>query len=179
MDKEKIIKDYMKKLGISREEAEQLYEDDLEDFIGEEGEAMTEKAKAIKIRGDGEEKKKKSTKERKVDEAKKEILGRLHKSLETFVKITNVKTETEISFVYNDENYTLKLTKHRPKKQSIGRLHKLQPVFLCNFTIDKNFYMWYNGRAAYWRAAPFCLSIGILHKFFRESLCNILLDFFP
>ena len=52
MDKEKIIKDYMKKLGISREEAEQLYEDDLEDFIGEEGEAMTEKAKAIKIRGD-------------------------------------------------------------------------------------------------------------------------------
>ena len=116
MDKEKIIKDYMKKLGISREEAEQLYEDDLEDFIGEEGEAMTEKAKAIKIRGDGEEKKKKSTKERKVDEAKKEILGRLHKSLDTFVKITNVKTETEISFVYNDENYTLKLTKHRPKK---------------------------------------------------------------
>ena len=72
MDKEKIINDYMKKLGISREEAEQLYEDDLEDFIGEEGEAMTEKAKAIKIRGDGEEKKKKSTKERKVDEAKKE-----------------------------------------------------------------------------------------------------------
>ena len=70
----------MKKLGISREEAEQLYEDDLEDFIGEEGEAMTEKAKAIKIRGDGEEKKKKSTKERKVDENKKAILDKLHKT---------------------------------------------------------------------------------------------------
>ena len=152
MDKEKIINDYMKKLGISREEAEQLYEDDLEDFIGEEGEAMTEKAKAIKIRGDGEEKKKKSTRERKIDEAKKEILDRMHKSLETFVIITNVKTETEISFIYNDEKYTLKLTKHRPKKQSIDRLHKSQPVFLCIFTIDKNFYMWYNWRPANYRA---------------------------
>ena len=116
MDKEKIINDYMKKLGISREEAEQLYEDDLEDYIGEDGEEMTEKAKAIQHREQGEKSRKKSTRERKIDEAKKEILDRMHKSLETFVIITNVKTETEISFIYNDENYTLKLTKHRPKK---------------------------------------------------------------
>jgi hypothetical protein len=116
MDKEKIIADYMKKLGISREEAEQLYEDDLEDFIGEEGEAMTQKAKAYQHRESGEKKKTKSTRERKIDEAKKEILDKMYKSLETFVIITNVKTETEISFIYNDEKYTLKLTKHRPKK---------------------------------------------------------------
>ena len=37
----------------------------------------------------------------------------LEKAIEFFEKEYE---ETEISFVYNDENYTLKLTKHRPKK---------------------------------------------------------------
>ena len=44
-EKEKTILDYMQKLDISREEAEQLFEDDENDFIGEEGEQMTEQAK--------------------------------------------------------------------------------------------------------------------------------------
>ena len=48
MTKEQIIADYMKKLKISKEEAEQLYEDDLADYIGEEGEEMTQKAKEIR-----------------------------------------------------------------------------------------------------------------------------------
>lgn len=116
MTKEQQIKEYMVKLKISREEAEQLWEDDQEDFIGEEGEAMTKKAKEIKRYEKADKPKSKSKKERKVDENKKAILDKLHKALETFVKITNVKTETEISFVYNDENYTLKLTKHRKKE---------------------------------------------------------------
>ena len=135
----------MTKLKISREEAEQLWEDDQEDFIGEEGEAMTRKAKEVK-RYERKENtnKSKTKKERKIDENKKLILDKLHKTLETFVKITNVKTETEISFVYNDENYTLKLTKHRKEKQSIDKLHKMQLVFLLHFTIDKTKEMWYN-----------------------------------
>jgi hypothetical protein len=29
---------------------------------------------------------------------------------------TAIKTETELAFTYNGELYTLKLTKHRPKK---------------------------------------------------------------
>ena len=116
MTKEQEIQKHMKLLGISREEAEQLWEDDQNDFIGEEGEEMTQKAKEIKRYEKGDKPKAKAKKERKVDENKKVILGKLHKALETFVKITNVKTETEISFVYNDEEYTLKLTKHRPKK---------------------------------------------------------------
>lgn len=114
--KEKEIKNYMKKLGISREEAEQLWEDDQEDYIGEEGEQMTQKAKEIKRYEKGEKPKSKTKKERQIDENKKLILDNLHNVLETFVKITNRKTETEISFVYNDENYTLKLTKHRKEK---------------------------------------------------------------
>ena len=48
MDKEKQILSYMKSLKISREEAEQLWEDDQADYIGEEGEEMTKKAKEIK-----------------------------------------------------------------------------------------------------------------------------------
>lgn len=116
MDKEKIIKDYMIKLKISREEAEQLYEDDEADFIGEAGEEMTKKAKENQHREKGEKPRKKSTKERKIDETKQYLLGIMTKALEPLVKITNIKTETEISFVYNDENYTLKLTKHRKEK---------------------------------------------------------------
>ena len=116
MTKEQQIKSYMTKLKISREEAEQLWEDDQEDYIGEVGEEMTKKAKEVKRYEKADKPKSKSKKERKVDENKKAILDKLHKALETFVKITNVKTETEISFVYNDENYTLKLTKHRKKE---------------------------------------------------------------
>ena len=114
--KEKTIQNYMKNLGISREEAEQLWEDDQEDYIGEEGEQMTQKAKEIKRYEKSEKPKGKVKKERQIDENKKLILDNLHNVLETFVKITNRKTETEISFVYNDENYTLKLTKHRKEK---------------------------------------------------------------
>lgn len=116
MTKEEQIKSYMTKLKISREEAEQLWEDDQEDYIGEVGEEMTKKAKEIKRYEKADKPKSKSKKERKVDENKKAILDKLYKALETFVKITNVKTETEISFVYNDENYSLKLTKHRKKE---------------------------------------------------------------
>ena len=116
MTKEEQIKSYMTKLKISREEAEQLWEDDQEDYIGDAGEEMTKKAKEIKRYEKADKPKSKSKKERKIDENKLLILDKLHKTLETFVKITNRKTETEISFVYNDESYTLKLTKHRKEK---------------------------------------------------------------
>lgn len=127
MDKEKIIKDYMKKLGISREEAEQLYEDDLEDFIGEEGEAMTEKAKAIKIRGDSEEKKKKTTRQPKIDELKVSILEYIADRMQSrhccveedewdFDEIFIKNPQKEITFMVDNCEYSLTLTKHRPKK---------------------------------------------------------------
>lgn len=116
MTKEQEIQKHMKVLGISRKEAEQLWEDDQNDFIGEEGEEMTRKAKEVKRYEQADKPRKKATKERKIDENKKYLLGILHKALEPIVKITEVKTETEIKFVHNDEEYTLKLTKHRPKK---------------------------------------------------------------
>ena len=127
MDKEKMIADYMKKLGISREEAEQLYEDDLEDYIGEEGEAMTQKAKAYQHRESGEKKRAKSTRQPKIDELKVSILeyiadkmasrhGLIEEDEWDFDEIFIKNPQKEITFLVDNCEYSLTLTKHRPKK---------------------------------------------------------------
>lgn len=113
------IEKFMQKLGISYEEAVQLMEDDEEDFIGEEGEEMTKKAKinSATERVQGEKPKKKAVKERKVDEEKGYILSCLRDALGGMgVENVSTKTETEVSFTLNGNSYTLKLTKHRPPK---------------------------------------------------------------
>lgn len=116
MSKEDTIKKYMNSLKISRAEAEQLFEDDAEDFIGAEGEEMTAKAKANGVI-ERQVKKKRPPRERKVDTEKGYILNCVKGLVEEIGgNDTSVKTETELSFVYNGNNYTLKLTKHRPPK---------------------------------------------------------------
>ncbi len=60
-----------------------------------------------------------TTKERKVDENKKLLLNCCRVLLEGMkAEIVNVKTETEISFLYEGESFTFKLVKHRPPKNS-------------------------------------------------------------
>lgn len=55
--------------------------------------------------------------ERKVDNIKKQLLDGCKSSIETAGgTVTAEKTETEITFDYNGETYTLKLTKHRKAK---------------------------------------------------------------
>ena len=115
-EKEKIILDYMKKLDISRQEAEQLFEDDENDFIGEEGEQMTEQAKKVGRHYEQKGERKKSTRERKVDTDKHELMQCVKFGIEKIVQNLQVKTENECSFVYNDCEYSLKIIKHRPKK---------------------------------------------------------------
>ena len=115
-EKEKAILDYMKKLDISREEAEQLFEDDENDFIGEEGEQMTEQAKKVGRRYEQKGERKKSTRERKVDEDKQIIMQNIENSLLEIVQSLQIKTENECSFSYNGCEYSLKIIKHRPKK---------------------------------------------------------------
>ena len=69
---------------------------------------------------DEEEKKTVTTPPRKIDEDKKYILEFIHQNFNTQIKdIKNVtmKTETELSFDYKDNSYTLKLVKHRPNKK--------------------------------------------------------------
>jgi transcription antitermination factor NusG len=118
MTREQQIEQYMKSLKISREEAEQLYEDDQADFIGEEGEEMTSKAKEIRRYEKADEKKVRKPRERKVDEEKGRLLRNIKGLLEGLgADITSVKTETEISFNFNGSQYSVKLTKHRPPKK--------------------------------------------------------------
>ena len=73
----------MKSLGISKEEAEQLIEDDENDFIGEDGELMTQKAKENRHREESGKERRKSTRENKIDPVKMEIIMFLSNAMES------------------------------------------------------------------------------------------------
>ena len=102
---EKLIQSIMKDLECSREDAEEVAK-------------MEMKAKGLKRYEQAEKPRKKAERERKVDEVKKEIIDELVACISKNIgKVTKVKTETEIDFVYADEEFTLKLTRHRKKKE--------------------------------------------------------------
>ena len=89
---------------VTREEAEEMAE-------------MEIKANGIKRYEKSDKPRKKTTRERKVDETKKKILL----GCKCFIEglggvVVSIKTETEVKFSFEGEEYTLKLTKHRPKK---------------------------------------------------------------
>ena len=117
--KEKEILNYMKTLDLTREEAEQLWEDDNSDEMLPEQAELTEKAKCLgRHMGESTKERKPREKVRKVDEEKKIILEQLAETLNSLkAEIMAVKTETEITFKYNGNEYTVKLTKHRPPKK--------------------------------------------------------------
>lgn len=119
MDKEKAIQNYMKSLGISREDAEQLWEDDQTDYIGEQGEEMTLKAKEIRRYEQSAEKKERKPREKKLDEDKVKIINFLQRvMIDSDALNVEVKNEQrEITFIFNDAEYSLTLTKHRPPKK--------------------------------------------------------------
>lgn len=112
MSKEETIKKYMESLEISREEAEQLWQDDQDDVIGEEGEELQAKANTVKPKAE-RKRRKSEPKERKVDGLKLSILSALIPTLEQFGEVVFRKTETEMDFVVNGVTYTIKLTKHK------------------------------------------------------------------
>lgn len=90
---------------VTREEAEEMAKMEIN--------ANSERRYEMK-----EEKKERKPKERKVDMDKKYLLDHCYTRLmaETNAHDFNIKTETELSFIFNGSEYTLKLTKHRPKK---------------------------------------------------------------
>ena len=115
MDKEKQILQYMEKLQISREGAEQLWNDDQEDFIGDNGEEMTKKAKEIKrYEKSADTPKERAPREKKIDVEKVAILQILQKALnDNGYNVTVVNEQKEISF----DSFSVTLTKHRPPKK--------------------------------------------------------------
>ena len=127
MTKEQQIENYMKSLQISRAEAEQLYEDDKEDFIGEEGEEMTKKAKEVRRYEKADKSKSKKKREVKLDEMKIEIIKFLENAMDgrhrwieedewNFENVIVKNPQKEITFVVNGCEYSLNLIKHRPPK---------------------------------------------------------------
>ena len=127
MTKEQTIQDYMNKLKISREEAEQLFEDDQADYIGEEGEEMTKKAKKVKRYEKADKPKERKKREVKLDEMKIEIIKFLENAMDgrhrwieedewDFENVIVKNPQKEITFVVNGCEYSLNLIKHRPPK---------------------------------------------------------------
>ena len=110
MDKEKLIARIMKECAqdgepVTREEAEEMAE-------------MEIKANGIKHYEKSDKPRKTVKKERKVDATKKRLLMDCKILLEGLgAEILGVKTETEVTFTFEDEEYSLKLIKHRPKKK--------------------------------------------------------------
>ncbi len=108
-DKEKLIEQIMRECEkdgepVTRAEAEEMAE-------------MEIKAGGLKRYEKSDKPRKQSTRERKVDPTKKKILTNCRVLLQGMgADIASVKTETEITFTFEGEEYSLKLVKHRPKK---------------------------------------------------------------
>ena len=119
LTKEQEILKNMQVLKISREEAEQLWEDDHSEEVLPEVAEMEKKARKIKNYVSSQEKhKKKVVKERKVDETKGRLLSDVKVLIEGLgATETALETETELHFTFEGEKYTFKLTKHRPPKK--------------------------------------------------------------
>ena len=111
------IQHNMKALGISEKEAIDMWLDDNDYTENEVVEELTKKAKSVKRYEQAEKPRKKTVKERKVDEEKKHLINILVTSLNGEVSNISVKNEAEISFICNENSYTIKLVKHRPPKK--------------------------------------------------------------
>lgn len=109
MTKEKLIEEIMRECEkdgepVTKEEAEEMAELELKASGTRHYEKSDKPRKTVK-------------KERKVDETKKRILTDCKVLLEGLgANVTTMKTETEITFIFENEEYSLKLVKHRPKK---------------------------------------------------------------
>lgn len=102
---EKLIQEIMKDLKCSREDAEEVAK-------------MEVKAKGLKRYEQSDKPRKKIEREVKLDENKVKIINFLERVL-TSSDALNVKIKNpqrEITFIFEDEDYSVTLTKHRKKK---------------------------------------------------------------
>lgn len=118
IEKEQEIQRHMQVLGLTREQAEQLWEDDNSDYVSEEMAEMERKAKANRRYEQSDKPRAKAKREVKVDEEKVKIIDFLMRVLaDSDVSQLEVKNpQREIAFQLNGEDYSLTLTKHRVKK---------------------------------------------------------------
>ena len=113
-EKEKTIQTYMEKLDLTREEAEQMWQDEQDDNLPE----LTAEQKAVEkemMRADRKKEDKPRTRERKPDADKREIMKTLDGALRDLVDsvVVIINPEREIEFEYNGNLYRLTLSKPR------------------------------------------------------------------
>lgn len=119
----KRINELMTALGCTHEEAiEMIKEDEAIDkmSMSEVNSDLTDsQKKAIKsVTKVGTKKKTKINRERKIDEVKKQIINNVRVLIEGMGAVTEpLKNETDLHFTYEDNRYSIKLTKHRPPKK--------------------------------------------------------------
>ena len=127
MTKEQEIQKHMQILGLTREQAEQLWEDDNSDFVSEEMAEMERKAKANRRYEQSDKPRAKTKKEPKIDQEKANILVEIESSMISrhsivdegewdFENVVIANPQREITFRVGENEYSLVLTKHRPKK---------------------------------------------------------------
>ena len=113
------IRKNKKEFDLSDEDAVRMFFEDWE-YIESGSKVKIERVPDLKQKKEyakSEKARKATPKERKVDETKKRILRDCQVLIEGLgATETALKTETELSFMFEGDNYTLKLTKHRPKK---------------------------------------------------------------
>ncbi len=106
-------------LEISIAEACELWLADNGKIVNEEQEQANKRAETSPRRYEqGTLPRKKAEKVRKIDFDKGYLLSIISKILQDEAKIDDIwqKTETELYFSFKNTKYTVKLTKHRPKK---------------------------------------------------------------
>lgn len=104
--------------GVSYNEAVYAWLVDEEYIEDETVDELSKKAKQnIKRYEKSDKERKKSTRERKVDENKAYLLQILMNAIKNEYSITGVKNEAEFAFSMGEDNYTVKLIKHRPPKK--------------------------------------------------------------
>lgn len=113
------VRKNQRELDLSEEDAVRMFFEDWE-YIPAGSKVKIERVKDIQTKKEyakSDKPRKASTKERKVDETKKRFLNGFRIYLEGCgCEIVNLKTETELTFNFENEQYTVKLTKHRKKE---------------------------------------------------------------
>lgn len=113
---DKDIENFVQKYSLPQEEAIQLWLEDNDYLENEIVNELVEKTKGQRHYEKSEKARKPSTRERKVDEEKKHFLLDMKVLIEGLGGIiTEVKNEAEFSYTFGENNYTVKLVKHRKK----------------------------------------------------------------
>ena len=119
MTKEQEIRNNMTKLGLTREEAEELYECDHDLAENEEQEELQEKASAQKVDvGVVKEKKERKPREIKVSDEKKELFANIYGSLvDNFTDVTVLNENKLIRVRIGEKLFDINLIEKRPPKK--------------------------------------------------------------